>query len=349
MEDDVEMLDPDKATEPADTERASSVVTVWFAIVSASATPIPAEVAPYAPAVALVVADAFWAAVAASAPLSASAPDPIRVRVVTFDRVTATAGVSATLPPAAPIRASVVAASTAVTDSVRLRAPVSTPPSPTSANVLSVIRFSATDAPNPRSPVLVTPAPAGSADTVEESRDAAVIDASPEAPLRATEPSIAARTVCVIAAIATDPATDTLPPPAPATERAPKVDVPSPAAVVSARSVSPLASMLTPAGTTASVRTVADVSATAAPIVASAPCDADPSAALAPSTSPCAASVIVSVAPRWMPGLSTTPVSAVTRVSATAAATFTPPCEVEALGVAAAPDPPPCGAATASA
>ncbi len=57
-------------------------------------------------------------------------PDPMRVVVVTFERVIATAGARATLPPFAPIRASAVAESVAVAVSERLRAPVSETPSP---------------------------------------------------------------------------------------------------------------------------------------------------------------------------------------------------------------------------
>ncbi len=43
-----------------------------------------------------------------------SPPEPMRVVVVTLERVIATAGASATLPPFAPIRASAVAESAAV-------------------------------------------------------------------------------------------------------------------------------------------------------------------------------------------------------------------------------------------
>ena len=56
-----------------------------------------------------------------------------------------------------------------------------------------MIRFKATDAPNPKSPASVTPAPAGSAFTVLEIALVAVSVASP--PVRTTVPSIAARVV----------------------------------------------------------------------------------------------------------------------------------------------------------
>ena len=61
---------------------------------------------------------AFCVAVADSEPDTASNPVPIRVQVVTFESVTATAGDRATSPPAAPMRASVTAASVALAASV---------------------------------------------------------------------------------------------------------------------------------------------------------------------------------------------------------------------------------------
>ncbi len=76
---------------------------------------------------------------------------PTRAVVVTFERVTATAGAMSTLPPAAPIFASVIAASPAVALSVTFAAPVRRRRCRASALVVSVIRFRATDAPTPTS------------------------------------------------------------------------------------------------------------------------------------------------------------------------------------------------------
>ena len=73
----------------------------------------------------MVSAPAVWLAFAANAPVRVrSAPVPIVAEVVTFEIVTATAGVNATLPPAAPIFAAFVEVSVAVALKVMLRAPV---------------------------------------------------------------------------------------------------------------------------------------------------------------------------------------------------------------------------------
>ncbi len=171
---------------PAVTLRASVEVDVWLAIVRAKPTPIAASVAFKVAAVAWVSAAACCVAVIDRLRLSESTPVPTCVVVVTFESVIATAGASATLPPFAPIFASVVAASVAVAVRVRSRAPVSETPSATSAAVVSVMRLRATDAPIPALPVATTPSPWGSARTVLARELAAVSVASP--PVSTTVP-----------------------------------------------------------------------------------------------------------------------------------------------------------------
>ena len=156
---------------------------------------------------------AFWVAVPVNAPVSVSVPSvPTRAVVVTFDRVTATAGAMSTLPPLAPIFASVIAASAAVALSVTFAAPVSVAPLSSSAVVVSVTRFRATDAPTPTL-VEVTPPAVGSAFTVLAALLAAVIVASP--PVRTTAPPTSAVVVWFTTARPSEPATEILPPPAP--------------------------------------------------------------------------------------------------------------------------------------
>ena len=107
------------------------------------------------------------------------------------------AGAMSTLPPLAPIFASVTAASPAVALRLTLRAPVRLIPLSSVAVVVSVIRLRATDAPTPTL-VVVTPPAVGSAFTVLAALLAAVIVASP--PVRTTAPASSAVVVWLITA-----------------------------------------------------------------------------------------------------------------------------------------------------
>ncbi len=143
-------------------------------------------------------------------------------------------------------------------------------------------------------------------------------------------------------AIATDPATEILPPPAPAIDCAPYVEVASaPSVVTVAATVRSWAWIVTPAGTCARFVTFARVSATAAPIVAVAPCDAEPFALDDASVFADVFSATAVPAVTVIAGPRIVSARTVDSVIATAAATLTLPCEVEALGVDAEPVPDP--------
>ena len=335
--------------------RAVVADTAWFAIVSARPTPMLAVLAPVAVAPAVVAADAVWVPVALKAPDSFRMPPvPSVAEVVTFERVIAIAGVNATLPPAAPIFAVVVAASVVVAARVIAPAPVITTPSAIDAVVSSVMIANATDAPNPTLPVVVEPAPTGRALVLEVEVLTAVTVTSPGA-TRTTGPSIDAVVVRFTMSRPSDPATLTPPDPAPLDAAAPKLCVPAapPApGVIVAETTKPVAFAIRAVdGTLAVFVTFARVMATPAPIPALDAADADPSALL---VAPVAAELASVTTP---PELITNPdpINAtvddvVARSRPIAAATDTLPSEVDADGDFAEPDPlPPLAAATASA
>ena len=177
---------------------------------------------------------------------------------------------------------------------------------------------------------------------MDEVSDAAVIVASP--PDSATVPSTPARVVWFKIVIANEPATDTLPPPAPATDCAPNVAVWSaPSMATVAAAVKSCAVIVTVAGTTARFVTFASVIATAAPMVASDPCDAAPFADVDASAFVAEVRETEPVAVTAMPDARIVSARTVDRVMAIAAATFTLPEEDSGSGVVALPAPsPPC-------
>ena len=127
--------------------------TSWVASDTATDAPTAAVEADAEPE-AEVVTDAVCVAATASVPPSVvGEPVPTVARVVTVEIETATAGATATPPPAAPPTAVVVIVSVLVALSVRSFA-LSDEPSARSASVVSITRFSATEAPTP------APAPA---------------------------------------------------------------------------------------------------------------------------------------------------------------------------------------------
>ena len=127
--------------------RASVASLRWFAMVSATETPMAAD-EPSASPSASVPADADWSALAPNAPvIRRSASGATSAVVVTFESVIATDGTRLTLPPAAPVFELLVAPSMVFAVSVRLRPPTSVPVS--DASVLSSMRLTATAAPMP--------------------------------------------------------------------------------------------------------------------------------------------------------------------------------------------------------
>ena len=240
--------------------------TVWVASVRASATPT-AAVAPVASPWAVVVAEAVIIAFASSLPVSVSSvPAPMSAELVTFEIAIEIDGTTVTPPPAAPVFASVVIACRPSASSVRSCALVSRPVSSIPAKVVSLTIESANEMPRPKlEPPVVPP---GSALTVEMLLEAALRETSPpvastEAPLR-----IAAVVLTVTRLIETEPATPTLPPPAPEAVSAPKRLVVSPATFVSkAEAVNPCATTTAPVSTADSLVTLARLIATPAPML----------------------------------------------------------------------------------
>ncbi len=316
-------------------------VTVSNARFSARATPIAADVPPVATAPAFVCAAAVWFAVRLTSrvAVSAMAAVPIVAVVRTVETVIAIAGVTVTLPPLAPMRASVSVVSEAVAVSRKSCAPVSETPSSSFACVSFVTRASAKDAPTPASPVAVTPSPAGRALTVEDTLEPAVTKASP--PVRITVPATSASVSNVEIARATEPATEIFPPPAPDEASAEMVETSSaPETVCVALTVSARARAVSVAGRIAWLMVELYVTAIPAPIAASPPFDDDPSPPEAASV--LAEVAIVSVAPDVMDvavGSTTARARTVTMSMPIAAATLTGPLEVFEFGVAAEPDP----------
>ena len=125
----------------------------------------------------------------------------------------------------------------------------------------------------------------------------------------------------------------------------------APLTVSVAEIVSPFAATVSPAGRPAWLVTSARVTATAAPIVASVPCEAVPSAVVDASVFADDASVTSPPEVSVSPGLSSVAREVVVATTiATAAAALTLPSEVDALGVAVEPDDaPPFAALVASA
>ena len=141
------------AAPPTVSERFVVAVTAFVASMTETDAPTAAPEAAADP-VADVVADAVCVAETTSAPPTVVAePMPIDASVVIVERITATDGTIATLPPAAPVTDVAVAVSASVACSMRLW-PLKTEPSPSAACVVSVTIVSETDAPIP------VPAPA---------------------------------------------------------------------------------------------------------------------------------------------------------------------------------------------
>src|SRR5215467_2887546 len=322
---------------PALMALAVVALTVSFATVSASDTPnalvaldavVPAVALTVVFAPAVCVADAFSDPPSVCVALLV----PRFAVVVTSDTVTATTGVTATPPPVTPICASVVPRSLVVAVRLRLFAPVSTPPSATPADVLSVTRFSATDAPTPTF-VLLVPVFASSAFAVVLVLVPATSVASP--PVSVTVPSINASVVRFTISSARDPATDTFPPPAPAVDSASNTFC-CPLVIVASAS-SDFAFTVAPTGTSAWLLASTRFTATPAPTPTPPPVTTDPSA-LAVALVP-AWLTNVSDPPTWMLNGAANPATAllVTTFTATAAATDTFPPLVSTDGVGVVP------------
>src|SRR2546421_3181143 len=264
------------------TSRCVVASTSWFAMVSASETPIAAEPVVVAEPSAVVSADAVNVAFASSLPVSvSSAPRPIVAFDVMFESAIATDGTIVTPPPEAPVLACVVIACAPWASSVKSCAFIKTAPSPIAASVSSVTIESASAAPSPK---LEPPGPltaAGNAFTIEMLVDLAVSQASPpdastEAPERIAP---AAPTLTMFRP--SDPATDTLPPPAPDVPSAPNRFVVSPeTSVIDASALNPCATTTAPDPTVARFWTFARLIATPAPIETPPlpPVEAEPSA-----------------------------------------------------------------------
>ena len=176
---------------------------------------------PAAAPIAVVVTDASWVAVAVSAPVSVRfAPGRTEALVVTFEIEIATLGEIAVEPAAAaPLFALVVIASVDVAVSVRLWIPPTMTPSGTSAVVVSLTTFSATEAPIP---TVLPPSSFASAEAVVSMFETAV---------STRLPSISGSAVgeAVVSAVTTfranEPATPTLDAPAPDFAVAVKLDL----------------------------------------------------------------------------------------------------------------------------
>ena len=324
-----------KATAPpAVMSRAVPDRTVWFEIVSPSASPTAASL-PSASPDATDDADAVMCACASTLPVSVSAaPVPMVAVTETVESVIATAGVTPTVPPFAPVFASVVAESVPVAESARSWPPVSEAPSAIPAETRSVTMAIATEAPIPTF-VAVTPDAAGSAFVVVVIDDDAVSATSP-VPASAL-PRSSALVVALTMSSASEPATPTFPPPAPEVASASKT---SPGSAVR---VSPLEATDASAATFAVLLVFARLIATAAPMVTPvepAPAVALPSAVAFASACNDECSVTLPFVVTWTPASETSEVD-VAIVTLTAAATLIDPLDDEALGVLVEPEPPP--------
>ena len=216
-------------------------------------------------------------------------------------------------------------------------------PSSIAAVVVSSTIASATDAPMPTDSAPGTlPSSAGSAVVSDVESDSAFSDTSAPRALT-TEPVLSSASVRTSTRFSpSPPATLTEPPPAPDLASAPKSCV-EPAPVSSASTTTPSAVTVAPDATNASLTTSARLIATPAPIATPEPpgCTAEPSA---PAFASVCADVRSVSAP---PATIVTPVGTNAReiefamLIPTAAATETPPEEVDAAGVAEAPPVPP--------
>ena len=214
------------------------------------------------------------------------------------------------------------------------------------ADVESLTIESATEAPIPTEEPEPPPLRAGLAFTVDCDEDAAVSDTSP-APAATTPPAAIVAVVVMLAMFrASEPARPSVPPPAPDFASAPNVFWPPPAIDASRETPFPPA---VPA-IDASFETFASVIATPAAIAAA------PALLAVPSALVEAAACSWDFSERRPPAETVTPAGIVAFaetfaiVIATAAATLTPPPEVEALGVVVEPEPaPPLAAAVLSA
>ena len=288
-----------------------------------------------------------------------SAPPPIVASVVTLESVIATDGTTATSPPAAPVFACVAIASDVVAAMVTLCPPFSVPIS--SARVTSSTSATATDAPIPTDPAVTPDAPpelsagasAGVASVAPVMCEVAVMFTSPVGPA-VSVPNSSASVWMLTMSIATEPAMLTDPPPAPLFADAPTSCVePMTAAIVA-----PFVAVTTAfVGRIAWLWICASLIATAAPIETPPPLPsllapllplpleslggwtALPSAAACASVSADVASV--KRPPAWIVTLSATVASdvVVARLMPTAAATDTPPSDVDAEGVPVPPVP----------
>jgi hypothetical protein len=191
-------------------------VTVSKAKVSAIATPTAASAPPVAEASAVVRASVVCVAEIVTLRLTAIGPAvsaPTTAVVRTFETMMAIDGVTVTSPPFAPICARAAVRLTPEAARVRSRAPARVIWSASSACVSCVTSARANETPTPASPVAVTPSPVARALTVVASALPAAMTASP--PVRTTAPRTAASVSNQTRPSATEPATDTLPPPAP--------------------------------------------------------------------------------------------------------------------------------------
>jgi hypothetical protein len=250
--------------------------------VSASATPTATSL-PCASPEAVVIADAFCSAFTSTAPETLRrTPAPSQARVVTFESAIATAGTTETPPPDAPVLAVVVIAWLVVAETAAFAPPRTVASSSIAASVVSSTIDSATAAPTPTSAAPTTPPSSpGSASTVEVEWETARIEMLPEPALTTEPPLSSARVSTRTMLSASEPATPTLPPPAPDFASAPN----SWLEPISASTAMPCAEMLAPLETNASLRTSTRLIATPAPMDAVLPpgCTALPSAAAAES------------------------------------------------------------------
>src|SRR5688500_7898725 len=199
---------------PAVIARSTEAKAVWFANVSATATPTAAEPLDVVSPLAVVFAVAVVVALSATSPKSVWAgPGCAHALDVTLSMETATAGAIAT-PPDAPVRASVVDVFVALAVSVRSVPPVTAAPRPIAALVVTFTMLSATDAPRPK---LEPPAPAvpGSAFESELELDVALRVALPAPIVTAAAGPMSALVEILPITRANEPASPTDPPPAP--------------------------------------------------------------------------------------------------------------------------------------
>ena len=331
---------------PATMSRCVVDSTECVANVNASDTPIAAD-PPVTDPAALVFADAVNSAFASSLPASvSSAPEPIVAELETFEIAIATDGATATLAEAAPVRDSVVSSCLPFAWSTRSCVLSRRAPSSIVAVVESLTMLSATAAPTPRLEP-PPPEPTGSAFTTLLETEVADSVTSPVVASTVGGPRIGslrsdAEVVTLMIASASEPATPTVPPPAPDAASAPNSCFelpPTDAPLMPAVSTTPFEVVCAPPSIDAWLTTFASVIATPAPIAAAPPLAAEPSACEVASVSADDASVSVPPATTLSPAGTFAREIELAIVIATAAATLTPPWLVEALGVAAPPEP----------